>query len=99
MGGVVNRPSWAILDGVEYLESVTRWVGRSAKRIVVAVVGGALVILGVALLALPGPGLLVVFAGLAVLATEFAWANAALLMAKRKARQAGGAIKRRTGRA
>lgn len=77
---------------------MTRWVGRSAKRIAVAVVGAVLLVAGVAMLALPGPGLLVVFAGLAVLATEFAWASAALSLAKRKAAQAGGALKRRTHR-
>jgi uncharacterized protein (TIGR02611 family) len=80
------------------LGTIARWVGRSAKRIAVAVVGGALVVGGVVMLALPGPGLLVIIAGFAVLATEFAWANAALGMAKRRASQAGQSIKRRTGR-
>jgi uncharacterized protein (TIGR02611 family) len=41
----------------------------------VAVLGVAIVIAGIALIPLPGPGWLVVFAGLAVLATEFAWAE------------------------
>jgi len=50
------------------------------------------------MLALPGPGFLVIIAGLAVLATEFAWASAALSIAKRKAAQAGSAVKRRTRR-
>lgn len=59
-----------------------------------AVVGAVLLVAGVAMLALPGPGLLVVFAGLAVLATEFAWASAALSLAKRKAAQAGSVVKR-----
>ncbi len=76
------------------VRDVTRWVGRSAKRIAVAVVGAVLLVAGVAMLALPGPGLLVVFAGLAVLATEFAWASAALSLAKRKAAQAGSVVKR-----
>ncbi len=83
---------------VGFLGDVAQWVGRSAKRIAVAIVGSVLLVAGVAMLALPGPGLLIVFAGLAVLATEFAWASAALSIAKRKAAQAGGALKRRTGR-
>jgi uncharacterized protein (TIGR02611 family) len=83
---------------VERFRDVALWVGRSAKRIAVAVVGAALLVAGVAMLALPGPGFLVVIAGLAVLATEFAWASAALSIAKRKAAQAGSAVKRRTRR-
>jgi uncharacterized protein (TIGR02611 family) len=83
---------------VALVGDVVHWVGRSAKRIAVAIVGSTLVIAGLAMLALPGPGLLVVFAGLAVLATEFAWASAALSLARRKAAQAGGALKRRTRR-
>ncbi len=38
------------------------------------VVGGALVLVGVAGLVLPGPGLLLILAGLVVLGTEFEWA-------------------------
>jgi UPF0716 family protein affecting phage T7 exclusion len=53
---------------VERFRDVSLWVGRSAKRIAVAVVGAALLVAGVAMLALPGPGFLVIIAGLAVLA-------------------------------
>jgi uncharacterized membrane protein YhiD involved in acid resistance len=45
--------------------------GRTAKRAAVVVAGGALVLVGVALLVLPGPGLLLVLSGLVVLAGEF----------------------------
>ncbi|MFD9888553.1 PGPGW domain-containing protein [Amycolatopsis sp. NPDC059027] len=41
------------------------------KRILVAIVGTVLVVVGVVLLVLPGPGLLLVLAGLLTLATEF----------------------------
>jgi uncharacterized protein (TIGR02611 family) len=43
-------------------------------RIIVALVGGAIVVGGLALVPLPGPGWLIVFVGLALLATEFVWA-------------------------
>ena len=43
----------------------------SVKRVVVAVVGAVLLCVGVLLLVLPGPGLLLVLAGLVVLASEF----------------------------
>jgi tellurite resistance protein TerC len=48
---------------------------QRVKRIVVAVVGGTVLLIGVALVVLPGPAILVIPAGLAILATEFAWAR------------------------
>lgn len=45
------------------------------RRVVVAVVGFLLLGVGVALLVLPGPGLVVIAAGIAVLALEFPWAE------------------------
>ena len=46
-----------------------------AKKLVVAVVGSTVLVIGIAMLVLPGPGLLVIPAGLALLAAEFAWAR------------------------
>ncbi len=57
------------------------------KRSVVAVVGGLLTLTGIALLVLPGPGFVLVAAGLAVLATQFAWAKRPLDYATNKAHQ------------
>ena len=57
------------------------------KRSVVAVVGGLLTLTGIALLVLPGPGFVLVAAGLAVLATQFAWARRPLDYATNKAHQ------------
>ena len=48
-----------------------RWLGA-------AIVGTTLIVVGVVLLVLPGPGLLLIALGVAVLATEFAWAEAVL---------------------
>lgn len=45
--------------------------GRSTRRVLVLIGGGAVLALGVALLVLPGPGLLLVLAGLLILAREF----------------------------
>ena len=45
------------------------------KRIVIAVVGGTVLALGIALIVLPGPAFIVIPAGLAILAMEFAWAR------------------------
>jgi uncharacterized protein (TIGR02611 family) len=48
--------------------------GRLAWRIGVTVVGVAVIAGGIVLLPLPGPGWLIIFAGLGILATEYAWA-------------------------
>lgn len=53
-------------------------VGRSARKIVVLIIGVVVVLAGVALLALPGPGMVVIIVGLVILATEFEWAQHAL---------------------
>jgi hypothetical protein len=72
---------------------VVRFIGRSSKRIAVTVVGAALVAAGLAMFVLPGPGILVVALGFAVLGTEYAWAAAALERTKRTAERAGRAAK------
>lgn len=46
-----------------------------APKLVVAVVGGSVVLVGFALVVLPGPAILVIPLGLAILATEFLWAR------------------------
>ncbi len=57
------------------------------KTVVVAVLGGFLLLAGLALLVLPGPGFVLVAAGLALLATRFEWARKPLDYAKDKAQQ------------
>ena len=54
----------------------------SLKRAVVGVVGVTVVIGGIAMLVLPGPGLLTIALGLAILATEFDWAKSLLSRAR-----------------
>ena len=70
----------------------TSWGLRNARRIVVAVVGATILLLGAAMLLLPGPGLLTIFVGLTVLAAEFAWARRWLRRAKRMAGSAAGRV-------
>ncbi len=73
---------------------ILAFILKSTKRIVVLVVGLALVALGIVLIPLPGPGLLVSVAGLAVLATEFVWAERMLDTVKVRAKQASDVAKR-----
>jgi tellurite resistance protein TerC len=55
---------------------------RFAKRIVVAVVGGTVTLIGIALIVLPGPAFVVIPIGLSILATEFVWARRFLQRAR-----------------
>ena len=56
------------------------------KRISVTVAGGLLLIAGVAMLVLPGPGMVLCAAGLALLATQYEWARHSLGWAQDRAR-------------
>jgi uncharacterized protein (TIGR02611 family) len=51
-------------------------------RVGVTIVGVAIIVVGIILLPLPGPGWVVIFAGLGVLATEYEWAARLLRWAK-----------------
>lgn len=55
---------------------------RAIRKPVIAVVGGVVLVAGIIMIPYPGPGWLVVFAGLAILATEFKWAKDVLDKAK-----------------
>jgi intracellular septation protein A len=55
------------------------------KRFAVTLVGVALLLLGAAMMVLPGPGILVIVGGLALLATEYVWARRMLKTAQAQA--------------
>ena len=48
---------------------------QQAKRIVKVVIGFTILLIGLAMTVLPGPAIVVIPAGLAILATEFLWAR------------------------
>jgi tellurite resistance protein TerC len=48
---------------------------KYARRIIIFVVGMSVLLFGIALLVLPGPAFVVIPVGLAILATEYAWAR------------------------
>ena len=48
---------------------------RTAKKVVIAVIGGTVTLIGIALIFLPGPAFIVIPIGLSILATEFLWAR------------------------
>jgi uncharacterized protein (TIGR02611 family) len=57
----------------------------AAKRVALEVVGWVLVVAGIAALVLPGPGLLMLFGGLAVLSQQYEWAERRLAPIKYRA--------------
>jgi uncharacterized protein (TIGR02611 family) len=48
---------------------------RYAKRLVILIVGMTVLLIGAAMIVLPGPAVVVIPVGLAILATEYAWAR------------------------
>lgn len=57
------------------IQRVIRNGYKASRRIVIAVIGGTVLLLGLAMIVLPGPALLVLPAGLVILSLEFAWAR------------------------
>ena len=57
--------------------------GRIVLKILVAIFGALVVAVGIALIPLPGPGWLIVIAGLAIWAVEFHWARRLLNFTRR----------------
>jgi uncharacterized protein (TIGR02611 family) len=80
------------------LKSMGPWVRmiRPVKRVVAAVIGGAVTLAGIALIVLPGPAFIVIPIGLAILATEFDWAKDLLKKARKVASRLKGKLTRRT---
>jgi tellurite resistance protein TerC len=48
---------------------------RYARRLLILIVGMTVLLIGLAMIVLPGPALIVIPIGLAILATEYAWAR------------------------
>lgn len=63
-------------------------VGMAARRVVVTAIGCAVLAAGVVMMITPGPGLLVLAGGLAILGTEYDWAQRALVEVRRRSRAA-----------
>lgn len=60
---------------IDTLSRGARSLPRRVRQVVVLVLGVALLLAGCVLLVLPGPGLLLIGLGIAVLAVEFSWAR------------------------
>ena len=67
---------------------------RHAWRIIILTIGMTVLIIGIALLVLPGPAFVVIPIGLAILATEFAWARRWLHLIRAGARKVADKLSR-----
>src|SRR5215831_17116239 len=68
---------------------------KVVRRVIVSVVGATVVLIGIALLVLPGPAFVVIPVGLAILATEYAWARRWLRKIRRIAKDVVSSTHRR----
>jgi tellurite resistance protein TerC len=57
---------------------------KMVRKIVIGIVGVSVLCVGAAMIFLPGPAIVVIPVGLAILATEFAWAKVLLNKLKEK---------------
>ncbi len=58
------------------IKKAVHFTYKAARRIVVGVVGATVLLLGVIMIVTPGPALVVIPVGLAILSIEFTWARA-----------------------
>jgi len=73
--------------GTNELEQLASEYYRYARRLVKVVVGFTLLVIGIALIVLPGPAIVVIPIALAILAGEFVWARKLLKRVKREIRR------------
>lgn len=98
----LDIPEDANADGVvsprerfSFLRRTWRASPKPLRRGIVLLIGGTLVALGFALIVLPGPFTLpLIVAGLAVLATEFAWAESLLNKGRERLKAASRKVRR-----
>ena len=76
MKGSITLPRW--IKRIWNLENI-----KMVKRVIGSVIGATVLLIGIALLVLPGPAFIGVPVGLAILATEYAWARRWLKRARR----------------
>lgn len=72
-------------------------VRRLLRRLVVGILGAMVVVVGLLLVPLPGPGWAIVFAGFALLGTEYAWAERGLRAVRRRLAPAVALLRRLPG--
>jgi len=89
------------MDGHKANEKISaflaKWKVRDVpvvKKVIISVVGFTVLLLGIAMIVLPGPAILIIPAGLTILASEYSWAKRLL----RKAKNLGKKIVQKNGK-
>lgn len=57
------------------IQKTIHWTYKTARRVVIAVLGSTIIVIGIVMIVAPGPALIVIPIGLAVLGIEFAFAR------------------------
>ena len=86
---------WHDHPAVVPIKVVGRFIARNGRRIAITVIGVLVLLAGLVLLVLPGPGWLLIFVGLSILGSEYVWAQRLLRMAKQQANNAKDKVLRR----
>jgi uncharacterized protein (TIGR02611 family) len=86
---MVRADRWefsAVNRGASWMDSFykqqLRFLGKAVLKGIVLVAGMALLLIGIVMIVTPGPAIILIPAGLALLATEFVWARQLLDQAK-----------------
>ena len=84
---------------MKWLVKIRAWLGLNIlpapiRKLIVAVIGITILLIGLAMVVLPGPAVIVIPIGLGILATEFAWARRTIrrtrvMIAKARGRESG----------
>ena len=86
---------WHDHPAVVPIKVVARFIARNGRRIAVTVIGVLVLLAGLVLLVLPGPGWVLIFVGLSILGSEYVWAQRLLRLAKQQANNAKDTLLRR----
>ena len=89
--GIYQVLAWVISPRTHYSSRMSEFAHQTylvARKVVVALIGGTITLIGIAMIVLPGPAFIVLPAGLAILAIEFVWARRWLKKVKHMAQEA-----------
>jgi uncharacterized protein (TIGR02611 family) len=76
------------IDSINNKDVTRRYIStKLARKIIIAIVGFTILLIGLAMTVLPGPAFIVIPVGLGILATEFMWAKSILNKVKTKFQQ------------
>ncbi len=80
------------------MRELLHMTGRAARRIGITIAGVIVILAGIAMLVLPGPGILTIVLGLMILGTEFEFARRSVAYIKKRTRQGIDYARSRVGR-